>query len=226
MASKLNECEAYNFINYLKIIDLSLLNIFDYLDFDDPDSSLVLTDNKIVLNLNAKSKKLLEGFIINNINDALYYGKTNILINTCSPYNNWRNSLNNNKNKNEKCILIDESIYVDEVYLNQFINEIFKKLPTLNAAFTQKSFNNQFISTTFVNISSQKNVKYLNFSEIDIYDSYSILNSILSNFGNILMDELKYNIIKDGNIEFRHNTNCESYIVDIVKNQLINQNIL
>lgn len=226
MASKLNECEAYNFINYLKIIDLSLLNIFDYLDINDQDSSLVLTDDKIILNLNSKSKKLLEGFIINNINDALYYGKTNILINTCSPYNNWRNSLEVKKNKKEKCILIDDSIYVDEVYLNQFINEIFKKLPTLNAAFTSRSYKSQFISTTYINISSQKNVKYLNFEEIDIYDSFSILNSILSNFGTILMDDSKYNIIKDGNVEFRHNTSCESYIIDIVKNQLINQNIL
>lgn len=222
MMNEVNGCESYNFINYLKIIDLSLLNVFDYLDINDQDSSLILSDERIVLNLNSKTKKLLEGFIINNINDSLYYGKTNILINTCSPYNNWRNQ--SNKIKLEKCILIDESLYVDEILFNQFINELFKRLPNLNAKYSSKSYTG-FISS-YINISSQKNVKYLNFNEIDIYDSYSILNSILSNFGIITSDELKYNIIKDGNIEFRHNTSCDSYIIDQVKNQLVNQGIL
>ena len=62
MMNDVNGCESYNFINYLKIIDLSLLNVFDYLDINDQDSSLILSDERIVLNLNSKTKKLLEGF--------------------------------------------------------------------------------------------------------------------------------------------------------------------
>ena len=58
--------EKFNLINYLKIIDLSLLNIFDYLDLDN-GPTLVEQNNKLVLNFNSDTKKLLESFVLNNL---------------------------------------------------------------------------------------------------------------------------------------------------------------
>ena len=60
----------YNIINYIKIIDLSLLNLLDYSEIgDEKYSHFDENINKIVIDLNSNSKKLLEGFIINNINN-------------------------------------------------------------------------------------------------------------------------------------------------------------
>ena len=83
--------ENFNIINYIKIIDLSLLNLLDYSDISDIQySHYDENTNKIVIDINAESKKLLEGFIINNINNELYYNRVNIIVNTSNPMKNWR----------------------------------------------------------------------------------------------------------------------------------------
>lgn len=218
--------ENFNIINYLKIIDLSLLNIFDYLDFGGNSNDIVLVDEKMVLNLNTRTKKLLEGFIINNINNSIYYGKTNILVNSCEPYNNWRNSIEKLDTKFGKCLISDESLYIDELKLNTFLNNLFKRLPNINAKLITKCYHKTFSS--YVNISSRNCVKYLDFKNIDIFDSFSILEKILTNFGILTIDDFNYNIICDGNGKFCHNYKLkyDSSIIDMVKVQLIEQGIL
>lgn len=218
--------ENFNIINYLKIVDLSLLNIFDYLDLGGNSSDIVLVDDKMVLNLNSKTKKLLEGFIINNINNSIYYGRTNILVNSCEPYNNWRNSIEKIEKKIGKCLIFDESLYIDELKLNSFLNDLFKRLPNINAKLITKCYHKTFSS--YVNVSSRGTIKYLNFKNIDIYDTYSILENILSNFGIITIDDFNYNIIYDGNSKFKHNRKLkyDSSIIDMVKVQLIEQGII
>lgn len=218
--------ENFNVINYLKIVDLSLLNIFDYLDFGANSNDIVLINDKMVLNLNNRTKKLLEGFIINNINNSIYYGRTNILVNSCEPYNNWRNSVEKLESKVGKCLILDESLYVDELKLNTFLNNLFKRLPNINAKLLTKCFHKTFAS--YVNISSKGSIKYLDFKNIDIFDTYSILEEILSNFGILTIDDFKYNIIYDGNTKFCHSYHLkyDSSIIDMVKVQLIEQGII
>ena len=56
--------QNYNIIDYIQIIDLSLLNFIDYLEVIE-DSYQINSDGQLHLNLNAKNKKILTGFIIN-----------------------------------------------------------------------------------------------------------------------------------------------------------------
>lgn len=194
-----NTSESYNLINYLKIVDLSLLNILDYIEINE-STSLVEKDDKLILNLNATSKKLLEGFIINNINNETYYGKRNILINSCKPVNNWRNI--DKKVKSPRIVLNDESIYIDEIKLNNLADSIFKKLPTLTAVFSKKT---SFKEVSNIQVSIQKELKLIEFEELDLSDSYVLLNRILSSFGVVNRDSSAYNLINDGNNVYFHN---------------------
>lgn len=194
-----NTLESYNLINYLKIVDLSLLNLLDYVEINE-SRLLVMNADKLVLNLNATSKKLLEGFIINNINNETYYGKHNILVNTCKPINNWRNF--DKKNKNARIMINDKSVFIDIIKLNNLIDSVFKKLPSMTAVFTKKDVFNE-ISKTQVSI--QKDLKIIEFLELDLTDAYLILNRILSTFGLVNKDCVNYNIICDGNNEYFHN---------------------
>jgi hypothetical protein len=88
--------QNYNIIDYIQIIDLSLLNFIDYLEVIE-DSYQINSDGQLHLNLNAKNKKILTGFIINNINNNMQIGANNIIINTCKPMQNWR------QNDRRKC---------------------------------------------------------------------------------------------------------------------------
>ena len=191
--------ESYNLINYLKIIDLSLLNLLDYVEINET-SSLVEENNKLVLNLNASSKKLLEGFIINNINNETYYGKRNILVNTCKPSHNWRNT--DKKIKTSRIIISDSSIYIDEIKLNNLADSVFKKLPSLTAVLSKKTMSKE---VSKMQVSIQKELKLLEFEELDLTDSYILLNKILSTFGIVNKDFVNYNLIGDGNNVYFHN---------------------
>ena len=187
--------ESYNFINFLKIVDLSLLNILDYVEINE-SKLLIEKNDRLLLNLNSMSKKLLEGFIINNINNETYYGKRNILINTCKPVNNWRSF--GKKVKTSRIILKDESIYVDEIKLNNFIDDVFKRLPSMTAVLSKKNFND----VSNIQVSIPKELKIIEFNEIDILDSYESMTKILSSFGYVNKDSINYNLIEDGNRRF------------------------
>jgi hypothetical protein len=156
-----------------------------------------------VLNLNSTGKKLLEGFIINNINNETSYGKHNILVNTCKPMNNWRSS--SEKVKNMKVVLSDESVFIDEIKLNNLVDSVFKKLPSLTATLLKK---NSFNEVSKTEVAIQKDLKMIEFAEIDLIDMQTILNKILSVFGIVSKDfNNYYNLICDGNSEYVHNSN-------------------
>ena len=120
--------QCFNFINFLHVIDLSLLNFIDYCEVIE--GSYQMVDNQFLINLNAKTKKLLTALILSNINDKIQYGKTNVLVNTCRPMNNWRKEERNNAIRCFKYVIKDESVMIDKIKLNQFLENIFEKLPT------------------------------------------------------------------------------------------------
>lgn len=218
----------FNIINYIKIIDLSLLNLLDYSDLSEKKYSYFDENlNKIVIDINADSKKLLEGFIINNINNELYYNRLNIIINTCNPMKNWRQYERKKALRSNKCFVFDSSIYIDEVKLNNFLNSIFEKLPTKNSVLVKKiNFKNYNTISSNVSISLNDNIKFLEFNNIDIYDIDLILKHYLSNIGNLLTSESNYIIIKDGNYGYSHKERIPSDIWEDVRLQLLEKGII
>jgi hypothetical protein len=102
-------------------------------------------NGQLTLNLSAKNKKILTGFIINNINNFIQYGKNNLIINTCKPMQNWRQFIRGNAIRSYKYKLIDNSIYTDMIKLNQFIDNLFSKLPTMNT----KTLESLYLSILF-----------------------------------------------------------------------------
>lgn len=206
--------ETYNLINYLKIIDLSLLNLFDYVDYQN--DLYVDSDEKMVLNFNGKAKEILESLLIRNINNAAFYGKENIIVNTCIPKDNWRTIEQIVQKVGQKYIVTDESIYIDNIKMNMFFDNFFKRAENSNNFFNRKS-NSIMLSS---------NIKFISFKSIDIYDAFRMINNILSNFGYIRKDDFNYNLIKDGNNVFMHGTSFVSELLDEVRLMLINKGVI
>lgn len=214
--------ESFNLINYLKIIDLSLLNLFDYIDLNE-SNEIIESNDRLILNFNSTCKKLLEGFVINNINNESYYGKVNILVNTCKPVSNWR-TLKCEKLKKSKIFLIDDSIYIDEIKLNTFTESLFKRLPSLNATLNKKSKFQPSVTKSIVSI--QKNIKFLELPEIDQFDLYIIIEKLLSGCGCVNKDNFKYNIIGDINCNISHDGNIRNELFDEVHRELMKKEII
>ncbi len=212
--------ESYNLINYLKIIDLSLLNLLDFIEIND---AVLSSSDKLILNLNATNRKLLEGFIINNINNETHYGKHNILVNSCRPIDNWRNK--STKDNVPMIQVKDRSILVDEIKLNNIAIKVFNMLPTLTATFAKKVIGAK--SSIKTSITIQKDLKLLGFKNLDLNDSYYILNKLLSTFGFVNTDFINYNIICDGNNEYYHNiTSIGDELFDEVRGELMKEGII
>ena len=220
----------YNIINYIKIIDLSLLNLLDYSDIGDEKYSYFDDNiNKIVIDLNSNSQKLLEGFIINNINNELYYNRTNIILNTCNPMKNWRQYERKKALKVNKCYVLDQSIYIDELKLNSFINSIFEKLPSRTAVLLKKDLTfskHEKVISSNVSIPINENVKFLEFENVDLYDAELILKHYLNNIGSLLISDLNYIIIRDGNYGYSHSQSISNTVLDDVRFQLLEKGII
>lgn len=212
---------AYNFINFIHIVDLSLLNFIDYSDFIE-GSCLYQEDDKIHLNLNSKTRKILTSFIVDNINNSLHYGKTNIVINTCKPMKNWRQDLRKAAVRNYKYCIVDESIYIDELKLNVFADKIFNKLPKLDLNKVNKDTPELGKEVLKLN----PNVTYLSFETIDLWDANSLAKHILTNIGSITFDTICYNVIKDGNCIYPHTSNYPSEIIDLFRLNLTQKGLI
>ena len=190
--------EFYNLINYLKIVDLSLLNLLDYVEINE-SKALTLDNDRLVLNLNAPTRRLLEGFIVNNINNETYYGKHNILVNTCKPANNWRNP--GRRSDASRIMANDSSVCIDMIRLNSLADSVFRKLPSMAESFSAER---RLANGAKAPLSIQKDLKIVEFTELDLADSYVIMGKILAAFGFVNRDGVNYNIIRDGNGEYFH----------------------
>jgi len=216
--------ESYNLINYFRIIDVSILNLLDYLDIND-SKFLLNRNDKLVLNFNAECKRLLEGFIVNNINDSTYYGKNNILVFSCKPERNWRKE--KIAKKTNRITIIDDSVMIDELKLNSFIAKLFSNLPGLNATLAKTdSWASWKGKCSKIKVSLYKNVKFIEFDEIDMQDSYFLLDKILSSFGMVSKDNFNYNIIKDANNDYSHECKLEERLFEKVRTTLMEKGII
>ena len=59
-----------------------------------------------------------------------------------------------------------------------------------------------------------------------IIDLYFVLDKLLSSFGNVNKDVLKYNIINDNNCMFPHNGGVKDELFEIVHSELIKKGII
>lgn len=207
--------EIYNIINFLKIIDISLLNLFDYIDFENKS---LITNDKFIINFDNKIKNIFESLLIGNINNNINYGKINIIVNTCNPKENWRNLEQNINNNSFKYIITDKTVHVDQLRFNVFLDNFFKKNEKLN-------LNNNFYNNS-KKLQISKNIKFMSFESIDVYDIFIIIDSILSNFGIVNKDNFNYNIINDGNHVFLHGSSFVDNLVDKVRLSLINKGVI
>ena len=128
-----------------------------------------------------------------NINNALHYGKTNIVINTCKPMKNWRQTIRKAAVRNNKYCITDESIYIDELKLNSFADAIFQKLPKLDLNKVNKE--TQELGKEILKLNP--NVNYLSFDVIDLWDANCLAKSLLTNIGSLTFDPVTYNVIQD-----------------------------
>lgn len=212
---------AYNFINFIHVVDLSLLNFIDYSDLIE-GSCLYQDDGRIHLTLNAKTKKFLTSFVVDNINNALHYGKTNIVINTCKPMKNWRQTIRKSAVRNNKYCITDESIYIDELKLNAFVDSIFDKLPRLDL----NKVNNDTKELRKHVLKLNPNVSYLTFDTIDLWDANSLSKMLLTNVGSLTFDPVSYNLIKDGNQAYNHTSEYPQEIIDTFRLILTQKGLL
>ena len=131
--------------------------------------------------------------------------------------------------KLNKCYINDQSIYIDELKLNSFINSIFEKLPSKTAVLLKKelSFSNQErIISSNISIPINDNVKFLEFENVDLYDAEFILKHYLNNIGSLLISNLNYIIIRDGNCGYSHTQNISNTVLDNVRMQLLEKGII
>lgn len=215
--------QLFNIIDYLYIVDLSLLNYIDYLDVIE-EGYHTNENQQFCLNLSGKNKKILIEFIINNINNNIQYGKQNIIVNTCKPMQNWRQQQRGNALRSYKYKVIDESIYVDLIKFNQFVDKVFDKIQHINLNKLLKGTTND----KSIEISLDNKVKFLEFDNIDIIDIITILNKLLNSIGSVNYNTLNYNniIVIDGNCDYIHNSVCPDEIVNTVRRNLIEKEIL
>lgn len=220
--------QSYNFINFIKIVDLSLLNFIDYVNYTydyEEDSLMVSNDmNQLEIILNPQCRKLLTSLILNNINSALHYGKTNIIINTCKPMQNWRQYKRKSAVRSYRYIIQDESISVDIIKFNQWLDRLYKHLPSLNI----KKFDTEFLQNSILNNIDiyKNNIKYIEFDNIDVYDAYKLLEEYLKYSGQLSFDLLNYNILLDGNHEYSHGGTFTDEIKEEFHLQLLNKGII
>ncbi len=201
--------QSYNFINFIHVVDISLLNFIDYYELEN--GTLPINENgQIYLALTTTNKKILTSFIIDNINSLLHYGKINVVINTCKPMKNWRQYSRNAAVRNYKYKILDDSVYIDELKFNSFIDHIFNHLPKINI----KKINILRDQIGKYPISINSNIHYLEFQNIDITDIKNLTNMLLANIGSITFDLTNYNIIDDGNMIYEHNSSYSNEIID------------
>lgn len=197
--------ERYNFISYVKAVDLAVLALVDMLQLGQ-DKELAIENDKLVLMLTPRTKKFLESLIIDKINDMAYYNAVNIVVDTCVPKDNWRRIEQIvDASKAFKYAVADDSMSIDALKLNQFFSSLFVKL-------------------------SKKLVQYkfIRFNAIDLKDAVNLMSRSLSKIGSIIQAEESYfgNLIQDGNHVYLHSGDLRRELFEDSRLLLVNKGIL
>ena len=177
-------------IDYVEMCSVALLATYDQIErkYDSND--------KLYLELNPTNKEILEFNILSNIKASYSYGYKNIIVNTCRPYDNWRQHKVGKKVKAVKYSLNDDMLCIDKQKLEYFLDSIWKKL-------------NKKLKTNYILISNNK---------IDILDLCEIIKQCVG--VEIISSYPYYHVLKDSNNEYVHCGNIPQYIINEVETSL------
>ena len=185
---------CFKVINYIDIVNKAMLDSLD--SYDDK----CIIQDKIYLDLNKEFQKLLEFYMISNLKNETYFGKQNIIISTCKPYNNWRKELRGHAIKSNKFKLTDKSINTNTIKLDNILDKIYNNLK------------NTFKTNIFIDN-----------EKMDIFDIILAFNRLLPGYK---PSKASYYIIEDGNIEYIHNNMLPDYLLNELESKLIKYQIL
>ena len=205
------------FIDYLYIVNFALLK---YLDREN----IPIINEKLTIDMNkSTTKKQLQYYIIDTLLDNFMYGKTNVILNTCNPFNNWRSVNGIESIQNYKYIVEDESVDVNLPLFNRFLENIFKKIPKLIDNEYQYDENDQRLL-----VNKYRKFKTLSFKDIDSSDITCIMKNHYKDLSVMFLDNLKYSysIIKDGNTDYQHDGNITYEILEEIRLTLIEKEII
>lgn len=164
-----------NIINFVDIASNAIIGAFNV-----DEIKTIPHDSAHEIIIDKNSYKVFSFYIKNFIKAEYQYGMQNIVLNTCRPSNNWRNSERGASIKACKYDVCDNSIIIDNVKLEKQLNKIFNSLKR-----------------------ELKTFIFIEFSNIDIIDSINFINYIMST-NRVSSPRPSYNLLADANIEYNH----------------------
>lgn len=179
----------FKIINYVEVCSNSLLATFDSVNqkYD--------ANGKLYLDLDRSAREILEFHIKSNLKNERHFGYKNIILNTCRPYNNWRQHERGSVIKACKYAFSDETVTADKQKLEHFLDKLWNQFETEFKEFT-----------------------LLSSSELDLQD---LQTAVEKNIGiDCLSVPPYYYILKDSNIEYEHKELLPAHIINEVETKL------
>jgi hypothetical protein len=176
-----------NCLNYVEIASNAILAIID----NDTSFYQFIDKEHIELNINNDCKKQLKFYINSFINANYHYGKKNMIINTCRPFDNWIKELRGSALKETKYAITDSLLICDKQKLENTLDTIWKQLKN-----------------------DKHNFYFVQHTHLDILDLTNILNNLLN--GTLTFAPCSYIMIRDANSDYYHNNQInKKYLMEI-----------
>jgi len=185
-------------INYVDICSNALLSIID-----NDNIEIIKTDDVYNINIDNDTKTLLKFYIESYCNNNYHYGKHNIIINTCRPYDNIRRDERGSAIKSTKYTLSEpDNFSIDKQKLEVFLDSCWSKL--------SKNLDK------FVWISHDR---------LDVFDITCIIKDCLEP-NPILINPTHYFFLRDSNNDYTHFNNLTSNFKTDIEILLRNSRII
>ena len=209
-----------NFISYTQLLDLALLNLIDLADLDRAQSEVFIDqEHRIHIQWKPKLKSLLKSLVMDNLSSMIYYGKTNIVLQTCDPAKNWRQSKQQDQRLKHhlKYQIADKSVFFDQLQFNKIAQSMFRDLK--RADLKQMKLGTDK-SKILDGISLYKdNLVLLGFEDIDMVDLVAVLKMHYTHDSHVSFMQSTCNLINDGNHDYAHDA---IFSEELKNNVLIN----
>lgn len=182
----------YNIINYIDICSNVLLSILD-----NDQCIIERIEDRDNIIIDKKLKKFLFFYIKSFINDRYCYGKQNIVLNSCKPFENFRKDENDNIITSPKYEITDKLYFnIDLPLLENILDKIWYKLK------------NDDMLGRFIFLSNKNT---------DIVDYINIMRRYIDN---LCIDKCHYFFLEDKNNEYLHYNNISNNIIFEVETEL------
>jgi len=183
-------------INFIEIASKSLLDTIDYC-FDCNYYNELGFDNIIIDLTKDKTLEFLKDSVMSNLKRLEEFGKRHLIINTCSPYSNWRQKNRGKPIRSTKYNIVDSSVHINSKHLDNLLNKIWNLLKT---------------NSTYILLSHPA----LDISDINLI----VADKIGSEF--LIQEPTSFLILADGNFNYQRQNIKEipDYLVQEIEKQL------